>query len=56
MVFGLFKKRDPVCGMKEEDGKGQIYQGKWFCSDTCLNTYKDKEKKSEKHAGGSCCH
>jgi len=35
MVFGLFKKKDPVCGMKQEDNKGLIHNGIWFCSQKC---------------------
>ncbi len=50
MVFGLFKRKDPVCGMKEEKGKGIEKEGKWFCADACAKKYSEGQKKS-----GSCC-
>jgi YHS domain-containing protein len=57
MVFGLFKRKDPICGMKEEKGKGMEKHGKWFCNENCLKKYegaiKESEKKSSK--GGCCC-
>jgi len=61
MVFGLFKKKDPICGMKEEDGKGFVDEktGHWFCNQNCKDEF-DKglmkmEQKRSKHKG-SCCH
>ena len=57
MVFGLFKRKDPICGMKEEKGKGIEKHGKWFCNQNCLKEYEGAIKKSEKKMGkGSCCH
>jgi len=50
MVFRLFKRKDPVCGMKEEKGEGIEKEGKWFCSDGCAKKYK-----STPPAGKSCC-
>ncbi len=52
MVFGLFRKKDPVCGMKKEEGKGIDKDGNWFCSQSCLKQY-EKSGKKEKHEG--CC-
>jgi len=56
MVFGLFKKTDPICGMKQEKGKGIVDEktGKWFCSKQC----KDEFDKAMKKQGEirSCCH
>ena len=58
-MFGLFKKKDPICGMKEEKGKGMIVNGNWFCSENCKKQYgqgiKESEKDSSHHSGG-CCH
>ena len=51
-MLGLFKKKDPVCGMKQEKGKGIEKEGKWFCSQNCVKEY---EKNEQKHTG-SCCH
>lgn len=45
MVFGLFKKKDPVCGMKEESGKGLHKHGKWFCSDACMGKFEKAQEK-----------
>ena len=55
MVFGLFKKKDPICGMKQEKGKGTEKHGKWFCSDNCLKKYEDAVKDSEKETKSCCC-
>lgn len=55
MVFGLFKRKDPICGMKEEQGKGIEKQGKWFCSDKCVKKFETAVKKSEKESKGGCC-
>ncbi|MBI4439705.1 hypothetical protein HY638_01925 [Candidatus Woesearchaeota archaeon] len=49
-MFGLFKRKDPVCGMKEEKGRGMEKHGSWFCSQNCLKQY---EKRPKSH---SCCH
>jgi len=46
----LFKKEDPVCGMKEEKSKGINYKDKWFCSKSCQDKYKSKKQ----HSGGCC--
>lgn len=58
-MFGLFKRKDPVCGMKEEKGRGKEKNGKWFCSDDCAEKYGEMLKKNEdghaKHGRG-CCH
>ena len=48
-MFGLFKRKDPVCGMKEEKGKGIEKQGNWFCSQNCLKQFESKMKKA------GCC-
>ncbi len=50
MVFGLFKRKDPICGMTEAKGKGLEYKGKWFCAEDCVKKYK-----GEMPAGKSCC-
>ncbi len=52
-MFGLFNKKDPICGMKEQKGKGEQYNGKWFCSKSCLKKFMTKEA-SNPHKG--CCH
>ncbi|MEM2932890.1 MAG: YHS domain-containing protein [Candidatus Pacearchaeota archaeon] len=57
MVFSLFKKKDPICGMKEEKGRGIKKYGEWFCSQKCLNEYEKQLKTHEKKDHGpSCCH
>jgi len=48
-MFG-FKKKCLVCKMKEENGNGKIVNGNWFCSQSCINSYKQKTHKKE------CCH
>ncbi len=57
MVFGLFKKKDPVCGMKEEKGKGLLNAGNWFCSDKCHKEYEQRMKEAVKKFENlpSCC-
>jgi len=55
-MFG-FKKKDPICGMKEEKGKGMTKHNQWFCSDDCLKKYEEGvHKTEEKHNKGNCCH
>jgi YHS domain-containing protein len=61
MVFGLFKKKDPVCGMKQEKGKGLIDEktGNWFCSSQCKEEFVKRSEMHEKSTGshsGGCCH
>jgi len=60
MVFGLFKKTDPICGMKEEKGKGMKDEktGNWFCSDNCKKEFDTKLKAQEKSMKDNhgCCH
>ncbi|MBU0963173.1 MAG: hypothetical protein KKD48_04690 [Nanoarchaeota archaeon] len=49
-MLNLFKKKDPICGMTEEKGKGITKYEKWFCSKDCLKKF-EKQQKSN-----SCCH
>ncbi len=51
MAFSLFKKKDPVCGMKQENGKGTEKHGEWFCSPVCLKQFEEKKTSSKP----SCC-
>ena len=55
MVFGLFKRKDPVCGMKEEKGKGIEKHDKWFCSAKCVKEYEKESKKQAKSEKSCCC-
>ena len=48
-----FKKKDPICGMKQEKEKGMEKYGEWFCSNNCLQKYEQGMKKQFK---GGCCH
>ena len=50
-----FKKKDPVCGMKQEENKGKENYGHWFCSDKCMKTYEKGLNKMKNHKPG-CCH
>lgn len=50
MIFGIFKKKDPICGMKEEKEKGIFFEGNWFCSDDCKDKFEKDETKKP-----SCC-
>jgi len=52
-MFRLFKRKDPICGMKEEKGKGVEKYGKWFCSQNDLKEY-EKQVKGKKQGGGCC--
>lgn len=58
MAFGFFKRKDPVCGMKEEAGKGinDKETGKWFCSSSCKDNYRKALKDGQKKGGGCCGH
>ena len=65
MVFGLFRKTgkiDPVCGMKEEKGKGLMDEasGHWFCSPNCKAQFLKQKKTGKKETkigkhGRGCC-
>ena len=50
-MFG-FNKKDPVCGMKEEEGKGVKKNGNWFCSQKCLKEYEEQFRGGKKKG---CC-
>ena len=50
-----FKKKDPVCGMKQETGKGKDKYGQWFCSENCLKRYEKGIQKTKDTTHG-CCH
>lgn len=52
-IFDLFKRKDTVCGMKEEKGRGIEKHGLWFCAENCLKQY---EKGMKEHKHGGCCH
>lgn len=55
MLFGLIKRKDPVCGMKEEKGRGFEKFGKWFCSQNCVKDYETQsDEEHTEHSG--CCH
>ncbi len=51
--MAFFKRKDPVCGMKEEKGKGIEKNNKWFCSVKCVKEYEKNNVSKQK--GGSCC-
>ncbi len=58
-MSGWFKRKDPVCGMKEETGRGTVVGKNWFCSENCQKQYEKGIKESEKHSShqsGGCCH
>jgi len=58
MVFKMFRKKDPVCGMREENGKGiKDKSGNWFCSENCQKEYQQKIKSHDKETKKvrSCC-
>ncbi|MBI2498797.1 YHS domain-containing protein [Candidatus Woesearchaeota archaeon] len=54
-MFGLFKRKDPICGMKEEKGKGIENNGNWFCSNSCSEKYEKARSKIINKKPG-CCH
>ncbi len=56
-MLGLFKRKDPVCGMKEEKGKGidDKETGQWFCSEQCKEEFLNASSKQNQKSG-CCCH
>lgn len=54
MLFGLIKRKDPMCGMKEEKGTGIEQHGKWFCNANCVKEY-EKQMKENKMQHKDCC-
>lgn len=55
MLFGLIKRKDPICGMKEVKGTGLEANGKWFCHKNCAKEYEEKSKEC-KSGYKDCCH
>ncbi len=57
-MFGLLKKKCPVCKMELE--KGKTYPegyGEKFCSEKCQEEYGQRLAKGKsQHSGGGCCH
>lgn len=53
-MWEIFRKKDPICGMKENKNSGISKHGEWFCSAECLKKYEKEntEKKAKKHG---CC-
>ena len=49
MVWGLFTKKDPVCGMKEKKGTGIEKAGNWFCSERCEKEFSKKQGAHQSH-------
>lgn len=47
MLFGLIKRKDPICGMKEVKGTGSEKYGKWFCNTNCIKEYEEQMKKEK---------
>jgi len=59
MMISLFRKKDPVCGMRQEKGKGFIDENtkNWFCSNSCKDEFDTRMKKAVKSTDKpSCCH
>lgn len=54
-MLNIFRKKDPICGMKEEKGKGITKNKKWFCCKECLDEYEKLNKKTKKKENKSCC-
>jgi len=55
MFFGLIKRKDPICGMKESEDSGTRKFGLWFCSSKCLEEY-SKQREVHRKKDHSCCH
>ncbi len=59
-MFGLLRRKDPICGMKETKGTGMERHGKWFCSNDCVKKFEEQKKDGAKHGvahgNRSCCH
>ncbi|MEK7547998.1 MAG: hypothetical protein AAB540_03830 [Patescibacteria group bacterium] len=58
MLFGLFKKHCPVCGMDVKKETAIKKFGEYFCSEQHAEDHRQKlakeESKSTKHSGGCC--
>lgn len=51
----FFKKTDPVCGMKEEQGQGTMKHNQWFCSSACLKKYEKELSNVNNKQSSGCC-
>ena len=56
-MFGLFKKKCPVCKMKLEEGRSYPEgHGKEFCSESCKEGYQKRlTEEQSQHSKGNCC-
>jgi len=57
-MFGLFRKKCPICKMELEEGKNYPEEfGKKFCSESCKGEYQKRlAKEKSQHSKGGCCH
>jgi hypothetical protein len=57
MIFGLFKKHCPICGMAVEKGKSISRFDSFFCCEGHAEEYGKKQNSEPSHEGhGNCCH
>ena len=58
-MLGLFRKKDPICGMKEVKGEGMMDEetGTWLCSDACKEEFAKRKAAAKKQAANKplCC-
>ncbi len=58
MVFGLFKKHCPICGVDVEGDKAVVCFDKYLCSQEHAEEYRQQlaqEQSKVSSKGGGCC-
>ncbi|MCP6726658.1 MAG: hypothetical protein KJI69_01280 [Patescibacteria group bacterium] len=57
MVFGLFEKHCPVCGMEVNKEDAILRFDKYLCSEECAEGWRKKLAQEESKAAksGNCC-
>ena len=57
-MLNILKKKDPICGMRQEKNKGFIDKSTstWLCSEACKKEFEKRKEKAIKSVGkASCC-
>jgi YHS domain-containing protein len=44
MIWNKNLGRDPICGKKQEVGKGIEKDKRWYCSDRCLREFEARKE------------
>ncbi|HIG93134.1 MAG: hypothetical protein QT02_C0004G0044 [archaeon GW2011_AR9] len=43
MIWNKNLSRDPICGKKQEPGRGIEKEQRWYCSERCLKEFESRK-------------